>query len=150
MPEHPSGVRTDVKPHRSLFERLTALISPEPENRAELLDVLHDAHERKLIDAVVSALPRADIVLLSDYAKGVLTARVIHNVIDAAKKLGKRVIVDPKSANFAIYRGATLLSLNRHEEALASYDRALRLDPGFVDAHWNRSLCLLLRGAFEE
>ncbi|MGZ5203036.1 MAG: hypothetical protein ACXWC4_25000, partial [Telluria sp.] len=51
MPEHPSDVRTDVKTHRSLFERLTALISPEPENRAELLDVLHDAHERNLIDA---------------------------------------------------------------------------------------------------
>jgi len=62
--------------------------------------------EQKLIDAVVPLLPRADIVLLSDYAKGVLTARVIRNVIDAARKLGKRVIVDPKNANFAIYRGA--------------------------------------------
>ena len=69
--------------------------------------------EQKLIDAIVPLLPRADIVLLSDYAKGVLTARVIRNVIDAARKLGKRVIVDPKSANFAIYRGATLLTPNR-------------------------------------
>src|SRR5438046_2663948 len=51
MPEHPADARTDVKTHRSLFERLTALISPEPENRAELLEVLHDAHERNLIDA---------------------------------------------------------------------------------------------------
>ena len=51
MPEYPSDVRSDAKPHRSLFERLTALISPEPENRAELLEVLHEAHERKLIDA---------------------------------------------------------------------------------------------------
>ena len=67
--------------------------------------------EQQLIDAVLPLLPRADIVLLSDYAKGVLTARVIRNVIDAAKKLGKRVIVDPKSANLAIYRGATLLKL---------------------------------------
>ncbi|HEU4376782.1 MAG TPA: magnesium/cobalt efflux protein, partial [Telluria sp.] len=40
MPEHPNDVRTDAKPHRSLFERLTALISPEPENRDELLEVL--------------------------------------------------------------------------------------------------------------
>src|SRR5258705_414486 len=51
MPEHPTDVRTDAKPHRSLFERLTALISPEPENRAELLEVLHDAQGRNLIDA---------------------------------------------------------------------------------------------------
>lgn len=52
MQEHPSSVRSfDAKPHRSLFERLTALIAPEPDNRTELLEVLHDAHERNLIDA---------------------------------------------------------------------------------------------------
>jgi D-beta-D-heptose 7-phosphate kinase/D-beta-D-heptose 1-phosphate adenosyltransferase len=54
----------------------------------------------------------------------VLTARVIRNVIDAAKKLGKRVIVDPKSANLAIYRGATLLTPNRKEFAEATRSRA--------------------------
>src|SRR6267154_900960 len=80
--------------------------------------------EQKLIDAILPLLPRADIVLLSDYAKGVLTARVIRHVIDAARKLGKRVIVDPKSANFAIYRGATLLTPNRKEFAEATRSRA--------------------------
>ncbi len=80
--------------------------------------------EQKLIDAIVPLLPRADIVLLSDYAKGVLTARVIRNVIDAARKLGKPVIVDPKSPNLAIYRGATLLKPNRREFAEATRSRA--------------------------
>jgi D-beta-D-heptose 7-phosphate kinase / D-beta-D-heptose 1-phosphate adenosyltransferase len=80
--------------------------------------------EQKLIDAILPLLSRADIVLLSDYAKGVLTARVIRNTIDAARKLGKRVIVDPKSANFAIYRGATLLTPNRKEFAEATRSRA--------------------------
>src|SRR6476469_1652842 len=41
------------------------------------------AVEQKLIDAILPRLPDDDIVLLSDYAKGVLTARVIRNVIDA-------------------------------------------------------------------
>ena len=80
--------------------------------------------EQKLIDAILPQLKRADIVLLSDYAKGVLTARVIRNVIDAARAAGKRVIVDPKSANFAIYRGATLLTPNRKEFAEATRSRA--------------------------
>jgi D-beta-D-heptose 7-phosphate kinase/D-beta-D-heptose 1-phosphate adenosyltransferase len=80
--------------------------------------------EQKLIDAILPLLPRADIVLLSDYAKGVLTARVIRNIIDAARKLGKRVIVDPKSANLAIYRGATLLKPNRKEFAEATRSSA--------------------------
>ncbi|WP_028348560.1 D-glycero-beta-D-manno-heptose-7-phosphate kinase [Bradyrhizobium murdochi] len=79
--------------------------------------------EQRLIDAILPLVPRADIVLLSDYAKGVLTARVIRNIIDAAKKLGKRVIVDPKSANLAIYRGATLLTPNRREFAAATRSR---------------------------
>jgi D-beta-D-heptose 7-phosphate kinase/D-beta-D-heptose 1-phosphate adenosyltransferase len=80
--------------------------------------------EQNLIEVILPLLPRADIVLLSDYAKGVLTARVIRTVIDAARKLGKRVIVDPKSANFAIYRGATLLTPNLREFAEATRSRA--------------------------
>src|SRR5262245_36210821 len=50
--------------------------------------------EQSLIDAILPQLPRSDVVLLSDYAKGVLTARVIRNVIDAARKRGLPVIVD--------------------------------------------------------
>ncbi|MES1148672.1 MAG: PfkB family carbohydrate kinase, partial [Bradyrhizobium guangdongense] len=76
------------------------------------------------IDAIEQQLVRADIVLLSDYAKGVLTARVIRHTIDGARKLGKRVIVDPKSLNFAIYRGATLLTPNRKEFTEATRSRA--------------------------
>jgi D-beta-D-heptose 7-phosphate kinase / D-beta-D-heptose 1-phosphate adenosyltransferase len=49
---------------------------------------------------------------------------VIRNVIEAARKLGKRVIVDPKNVNFAIYRGATLLTPNRKEFAEATRSRA--------------------------
>lgn len=80
--------------------------------------------EQKLIDAILPQLARADIVLLSDYAKGVLTARVIRNVIDAAKNSANALIVDPKSANFAIYRGATLLTPNRKEFSEATRSRA--------------------------
>src|ERR1700710_1508023 len=89
--------------------------------------------EQKLIDTILPLLPRADIVLLSDYAKGVLTARVIRNVIDAARKLGKQVIVDPKSANFAIYRGATLLTPKRKEFAEATR-RRIQSDNDIADA----------------
>ena len=90
----------------------------------ELAQPASGESEQKLIDAILPLLPRADIVLLSDYAKGVLTARVIRNVIDAARRLGKAVIVDPKSLNFAIYRGATLLTPNRKEFAEATRSRA--------------------------
>jgi D-beta-D-heptose 7-phosphate kinase/D-beta-D-heptose 1-phosphate adenosyltransferase len=83
-----------------------------------------DAVEAELIEAILPQIARADIVLLSDYAKGVLTARVIRHTIDAARKAGKRVLVDPKSLNWAIYRGATLLTPNRKEFSEATRSRA--------------------------
>jgi D-beta-D-heptose 7-phosphate kinase / D-beta-D-heptose 1-phosphate adenosyltransferase len=89
--------------------------------------------ERQLIDAAIAALPRADIVLLSDYAKGVLTARVVRHIIDAARRLGKRVIVDPKNSNFAIYRGATLLTPNLKEFTEATR-RRIQSDADIGDA----------------
>jgi D-beta-D-heptose 7-phosphate kinase/D-beta-D-heptose 1-phosphate adenosyltransferase len=47
----------------------------------------------------------------------VLTPRIIRTLIDAARKLGKPVIVDPKGKDFSIYRGATLITPNRQELA---------------------------------
>lgn len=73
--------------------------------------------ERALIDQALEALPRADAVILSDYAKGVLTKNVIRAVIDAANKAGKPVIVDPKGNDYSLYRGASLITPNRKELA---------------------------------
>jgi D-beta-D-heptose 7-phosphate kinase/D-beta-D-heptose 1-phosphate adenosyltransferase len=58
---------------------------------------------------------------------------VIRNVIDAARKLGKPVIVDPKSPNLAVYRGATLLKPNRKEFNEATRSRA-DTDKGIAEA----------------
>ncbi len=54
-------------------------------------------------------------MVLSDYAKGVLTPRVIRAIIDEARKLGKPVVVDPKGHDYSVYRGATLITPNRQE-----------------------------------
>lgn len=80
--------------------------------------------EQEVIDRARAAIPRADIVVLSDYAKGVLTGRVIREVIEAAKAAGKPVVVDPKSSDFSIYRGTTLLTPNRKELAEATRHHA--------------------------
>ncbi len=70
---------------------------------------------RRLLEAFLPALEEADLVVMSDYAKGVLSGEVTGAVIDAARRRGKRVIVDPKSRDFAKYRGATLITPNRLE-----------------------------------
>ena len=73
------------------------------------------ASEAAVIAQAEAALPQAGAVVLSDYAKGVLTPRVIRAIIDMARRLGKPVVVDPKSHDFSIYRGATLITPNRQE-----------------------------------
>jgi D-beta-D-heptose 7-phosphate kinase / D-beta-D-heptose 1-phosphate adenosyltransferase len=77
--------------------------------------------EARLIARALAALPRAGAVVLSDYAKGVLTPKLIRAVIDRAAKLGKPVIVDPKGIDFSIYRGATMITPNRKELAEATH-----------------------------
>lgn len=78
------------------------------------------ATEQALLDRVLAALPKASSLVLSDYAKGALTPRVIRALIDAARAAGKPVIVDPKGKDFSVYRGATLVTPNRHELAEAT------------------------------
>jgi D-beta-D-heptose 7-phosphate kinase/D-beta-D-heptose 1-phosphate adenosyltransferase len=78
------------------------------------------AVEQQLLHHIRRLLPRAGALVLSDYAKGVLTPRLIREAIDAAKALGKAVIVDPKGSDFARYRGATLITPNRQELAAAT------------------------------
>ena len=90
----------------------------------ELAKPVEKDKEDALIQHVLEALPKAGAVMLSDYAKGVLTARVIRAVIDAANQAKKPVIVDPKGVDYSVYRGATLITPNRQELAAATRRRA--------------------------
>lgn len=60
------------------------------------------------------------VVVISDYAKGVLTEGVALEIIRAAQEAGARVIVDPKGGDHIRYRGADLLKPNRRELAHAT------------------------------
>lgn len=75
------------KPHRSLFERLSALISPEPENRSELLELLHDAHERNLIDADAMSMIEGVFQVSDLAARDIMIPRSQMDVVDIAKPI---------------------------------------------------------------
>ena len=75
--------------------------------------------EKALLDTALAALPKVDALVLSDYAKGVLTPGVIRGLIEAAVAAGKPVIVDPKGTDYSVYRGATMVTPNRKELAEA-------------------------------
>jgi D-beta-D-heptose 7-phosphate kinase/D-beta-D-heptose 1-phosphate adenosyltransferase len=75
----------------------------------------------RLIGSVLAHLPGSHALLLSDYAKGALTPEVCQTLIQAARKLEIPVLVDPKSADFNGYRGATTICPNLSELASATH-----------------------------
>jgi D-beta-D-heptose 7-phosphate kinase/D-beta-D-heptose 1-phosphate adenosyltransferase len=83
-------------------------ISLDPHIRDDLL---------RLMRELVASHP---VVVISDYAKGVLTDGVALEIIKAAGEAGARVIVDPKGGDHIRYRGADLLKPNRRELAHAT------------------------------
>lgn len=86
----------------------------------ERVEAATAAEEDQLLAELEAALKDIDIVILSDYAKGVLTDRVIAQAIAAAKRAGKPVIVDPKGRDFNRYSGADFIKPNRGELAQAA------------------------------
>ncbi|HEX7776860.1 MAG TPA: D-glycero-beta-D-manno-heptose-7-phosphate kinase [Parvibaculum sp.] len=95
------------------------------------------ALQGEVIAHIRALLPRAQVLVLSDYGKGMLTPEVCRAAIDAARALGIPVIVDPKGRTYENYSGASVVTPNRKElseaagsplddeEALVSAARAL-------------------------
>ncbi len=72
-----------------------------------------------LVKAALEHLDGCDALVLSDYAKGVLTAEVCQELIKAARKRRIPVLVDPKNSDFSRYRGATTICPNLSELSAA-------------------------------
>ena len=74
--------------------------------------------EEEILARIRAAIENVDVILISDYGKGVCTETVVTGTIDLAIAASKPVLVDPqRGANWHVYRGATLLKANRNETA---------------------------------
>jgi D-beta-D-heptose 7-phosphate kinase/D-beta-D-heptose 1-phosphate adenosyltransferase len=65
-------------------------------------------------------IPDVDVVLISDYGKGLITEALIARLVAAAQKHKKITIADPKGLDFSKYSGISLITPNKKEAALAS------------------------------
>jgi D-beta-D-heptose 7-phosphate kinase/D-beta-D-heptose 1-phosphate adenosyltransferase len=86
----------------------------------ELVATLSATARQNLLARVGPSLTECDIVILSDYGKGVLADGVARDIIAAARAAGRSVIVDPKGRDYGVYAGATSLTPNRLELADAT------------------------------
>lgn len=86
----------------------------------ESKEAIDKTSERAIVSYVIDVIDTCDIIILSDYGKGVITDAVAGGVIAAAKVGGKKVLVDPKGKDYRKYRGAYLLTPNKKEASEAT------------------------------
>ncbi len=87
---------------------------------SETIAPLSPGIRKKLVAAALSAMKDCAVVVLSDYGKGVLDGGVAAELIAAAAKAGKTVIVDPKGTDYSIYKGAHVITPNLRELSKAT------------------------------
>jgi len=83
------------------------------ETRKEIRDQTFKA----LADYLEANIPLADVILISDYGKGLITPALLNKLISTAKKENKINIADPKGLDFAKYAGVSMLTPNLKEAA---------------------------------
>ena len=79
--------------------------------------------EERLTAALHDATDSADVVLISDYQKGVVTAVTARAAIEAAAQRGVMSLVDPKVPHIDYYRGASVITPNHHEAEAVTLTR---------------------------
>ncbi len=78
-------------------------------------DSISSDAEKFIINRYKKEIKGKDIIVISDYNKGVVTHSLCKQVINLAKKEKIPVIIDPKNKDFSIYKNATLITPNQQE-----------------------------------
>lgn len=86
----------------------------------EVTDAVSTAIEDVMIERLADCISEADIVLFSDYNKGLFSPTLTQRLVELATQKGKKIIVDPKGFNYAKYKGVYIIKPNRKELAEAS------------------------------
>ena len=102
--KRPSTVKTRIIAHSQLVVRADR----------EMRTPVNGQTESRIIEALKQAIDNAHALVISDYDKGVVTPRILAEILPLAYKRCP-VLVDPKIRNFASYRPATLITPNHYE-----------------------------------
>ena len=103
--KRPTSVKTRIVAHSQHVVRV---------DREENMTIDREV-EAAITDSLEIAISKADIVILSDYAKGTLSRDVIGATLMRAARRGVPVLVDPKGRDFFRYKGASIITPNKRE-----------------------------------
>ena len=137
----PTTVKTRIVAHSQHIVRI------DSENET----VIGESESQEVARRVLALLPDANVLVLSDYAKGLFSVALIRTLIDAALEMGKPVLVDPKGLDYRRYSRATLLTPNRLEAAHAcgidaGDEHAVPLSGERLLSEMNVDSCLITQG----
>jgi rfaE bifunctional protein kinase chain/domain len=105
--ERPTTVKTRIIAHNQQIARIDQ----------ESINILSEVEEENVWLKIDKLLKSVDVVLLSDYNKGILTENLTSRLIRKANELGKPVLVDPKGKSYSKYMNATIITPNKSEVA---------------------------------
>jgi D-beta-D-heptose 7-phosphate kinase/D-beta-D-heptose 1-phosphate adenosyltransferase len=108
--QRPTTVKTRVVAHSQHVVRV------DEEDRSPIAGAI----AAEVADRVTALLGGARVVVVSDYAKGVLGGALLRRIIAAAGAAGAHVVVDPKGVDYARYGGARVICPNRAEALTAA------------------------------
>jgi D-beta-D-heptose 7-phosphate kinase/D-beta-D-heptose 1-phosphate adenosyltransferase len=81
---------------------------------------INNKSQTAILDVFKDIVNNYDVILISDYGKGVLTFNLTQSLIAIANKNAKKLLVDPKGLNYSKYKGAYLLTPNKKEASEAT------------------------------
>lgn len=126
---------TDATRPTTVKSRFVAGVQQIMRLDTERSEPLSPALEDQLAIRLRMAIPACNAVILSDYAKGVLTSRILRDAINIAHDFGKPVIIDPKIRDYSRYAGADVITPNRKELMEASGHPIKTVDDAIRASH---------------
>lgn len=104
-------------PKRPTIQKNRVLVSNQQILRIDYEDKrdLEDELLEQIFNAIFLRIQEVDAIIASDYAKGMLTDKMMQKLIALAKQYHKPILCDPKGFDYSKYKGATLLTPNKKE-----------------------------------
>ena len=129
-PKRTTTVKTRIIAHTQQVARI------DKEDRSLITDALR----KKIINSYQEALPDIDALIISDYGKGVVSKKLIGEVVPPARKKGIPVCVDPKERNFPYYRNVSAITPNVKELSFGAGIKIEEYDHLIQAAHKVKSM----------
>jgi len=122
-----SKINVDTQYLVTQKDRITSRKSRIISSQQQVVRFDHESNEeiniksqKNILETFKKIVNNYDVVLLSDYGKGVLTNNLTKDLIKVSSENKKKILIDPKGLDFSKYSGAYLLTPNKKEASEAT------------------------------